>query len=44
MREEEISSQVKKHWSDYFTVAVKSSGDISAEPVRDRKSKNMLQT
>jgi len=30
-------SQVKKHSSDYFTVATKSSGDISAEPVRGQK-------
>jgi len=30
-------SQVKKHSSDYFTVAVNSSGDISAEPVRGQK-------
>jgi len=30
-------SQVKKHSRDYFTVAVKSSGDISAEPVRGQK-------
>jgi len=30
-------SQVKKHSSDYFTVAVKSSGDISVEPVRGQK-------
>jgi len=26
-----------KHSSDYFTVAVKSSGEISAEPVRGQK-------
>jgi len=30
-------SQVKKHSSDYFAVAVKSSGDISAEPVSGQK-------
>jgi len=35
--EKRICSQVKKHSSDYFTVAVKSSGDISAEPVRGQK-------
>ena len=28
---------MKKHSSYYFTVAVKSSGDISAEPVRGQK-------
>jgi len=30
-------SQVKKRSSDYFAVAVKSSGDISAEPVKGQK-------
>jgi len=30
-------SQVKKHSSDYFAVAVKSSGDISAESARGQK-------
>jgi len=30
-------SQVKKHSSCYFTVAVKSSADISAEPVGGEK-------
>jgi len=30
-------SQVKKHSSYYFAVAVKSSGDISAELVREQK-------
>jgi len=30
-------SQVKKHSKDYFTVTVKSRGDISAEPVRGQK-------
>jgi len=30
-------SQVKKHSNDYFTMAVKSRGDISAEPVRGQK-------
>ena len=35
--EEEIASQVKKHWSDNFTVEVQSSGDISAEPVSRQK-------
>jgi len=30
-------NQEKKHSSGYFTVAVKSSGDISAEPVRGQK-------
>ena len=30
-------SQVKKHSSDFFTVAVKSSGDISADPVSRQK-------
>ena len=30
-------SQVKEHSSEYFTVAVKSSGDISVEPVRGQK-------
>jgi len=30
-------SQVKKHSSDYFTVAVKSNGDIFEEPVRGQK-------
>jgi len=30
-------NQVKKHPSDYFTVAVKSRGDISAEPVSLQK-------
>jgi len=35
--EEEVASQVKKHSSDHFTVAVKSSGDISAESVRGQK-------
>jgi len=29
--------QVKKHSSYYFTVAVKSSGDISAKPVKRQK-------
>ena len=33
----ESCSYVKKHSSYYFTVAVKSSGDISAEPVRGQK-------
>ena len=30
-------SQVKKHLSDYLALAVKSSGDISAEPVKGQK-------
>jgi len=30
-------SQVKKHSSDYCTVTVKSSGDISREPIRGQK-------
>jgi len=37
MREEEVASKAEKHSSDYFTVAVKSSGDISAEPLRGQK-------
>ena len=37
MREEEVASQVKKHSSEYFTAAVKSSGGISAEPARRQK-------
>jgi len=35
MREQEVAA--KNHSSDYFTVAVKSRGDISAEPVRGQK-------
>jgi len=38
------NSQVKKHSSDYFTVAVKSSGDISAEPVRGQKMEEHVVT
>jgi len=30
-------NQVENHSSNYFTVAVKSNGDISAEPVRGQK-------
>jgi len=37
-------SQVKKRSSDYFTVAVKSSGDISAEPVRGQKIEEHVST
>jgi len=37
-------SQVKKRSSDYFTVAVKSIGCISAEPVREQKSKEHVVT
>jgi len=37
-------SQVKKHSSDYFAVAVKSSGDISTEPVRGQKIEEHVET
>jgi len=37
-------SQVKKYSSYYFTVAVKSSGDISTEPVRGQKIEEHLVT
>jgi len=37
IREEEVASQVKKPSSDYFTVAVKSRRDISAEPTSGQK-------
>jgi len=37
-------SQVKKHSSYYFTVTVKSSGDISAEPVRGQKIEDHVVT
>jgi len=37
-------SQVKKHSSDYFTVAVKFSGDIYAEPVRGQKIEEQVVT
>jgi len=37
-------SQVKKRSSYYFTVAVKSSGDISAEPVRGKKIEELVVT
>jgi len=33
-KREKICSLLKKHSSDYFTVVVKSNGDISPEPVR----------
>jgi len=36
--------QVKKHSSYYFTVAVKSSGDISAEPVKGQKTEEHVVT
>jgi len=36
-KNERSCSQVKKHSNDYFIVAVKSSGDISAEPARGQK-------
>jgi len=36
-------SKVKKHSSDYFTLAVKTSGEtFLRNPKEDRKSKNML--
>jgi len=37
-------SQSKKHSSDYFTVAVKSSGEISAELVRGQKIEERVVT
>jgi len=37
-------SQVKKHSSDYFTVAVKSRGDISAELAKGQKIKEHVVT
>jgi len=42
MREEKVAA--KKHSSDYFTVAVKSSGGISAEPVRGQKIEECVVT
>jgi len=42
MRDEKVAAKSRNISGYYFTVAVKSSRDISAEPVRDRKSKNML--
>jgi len=37
-------SQDKKHSSEYFTVAVKSSGNISVEPVRGQKIEEHIVT
>jgi len=37
-------SQVKKHSSGYFTVAVESSGDISAKPVSGQKIEERVVT
>jgi len=41
---ERSCSQVKKHSSEYFAVAVKSSGDISAEPARGQKIEEQVVT
>ena len=37
-------SQVKNHSSEYFTVAVKFSGDISAESAREQKIEEQVVT
>jgi len=44
MRENEVAPKSKKHSSDYFTVAVKSSGYISAEPARGQKIETCCKT
>jgi len=43
-KNERSCSQVKKRSSNYFAVAVKSSGDISVEPVRGQKIKEHVVT
>ena len=42
MREEEVATKSREIQDCYFTVAVKSSGDISEEPEEDSKARNKL--
>ena len=44
MSEEEVAVKSRKHSSDYFTLTVKSSGDISVEPARGQKIEEHVAT